>query len=248
MRRIDLVEAELAIHEWGDRRAPTFVFWHALGLDASGRMLDEVAPRIAAHGFHVVAVDGPGFGDSPGLPADGYRVAALAGLVHRLVATLDLEPIVFMGHSWGGAIAVRYAEQHPDQVRALVLLDSGHIDYADLPDVDGGRTAEAWIAEARARDERNAEARGLAMRGLTDRIGDAWPVIEEHAIPTLLLLATEEPHVSQNRAHVARFAEAVPSAEVRWVDGAGHGLLEDVGAPLGDEIAAWLGARVAAAR
>jgi hypothetical protein len=27
---------------------------------------------------------------------------------------------------------------------------------------------------------------------------------------------------------------------VRWVDGASHGIVEDVGAPLGDEIAGWL--------
>jgi len=30
----------------------------------------------------------------------------------------------------------------------------------------------------------------------------------------------------------------------RWVDGAGHGLIDDAGPPLGDEIAAWLRPRV----
>ena len=35
----------------------------------------------------------------------------------------------------------------------------------------------------------------------------------------------------------------MPHAEVRWVDGAGHGIVQDVGAPLGDEIADWLAAR-----
>lgn len=246
MRLVELGDATIAVHEWGDADAPTLFFWHALGLEASGQMLDDVAPRLAAASFHVVAVDGPGFGGSPLLDPESYRVEALARLVHRVVATLDLEPIVFMGHSWGGAIAVRYAAEHPDQVRALVLVDSGHIDYADLGGVDAPRTPAEWVADAAARDPRNAEARGLAMRGLTDRISDAWPVIEEHGVPTLVLLATQEPHVSQNREHIDRFEAALPSAEVRWVEGASHDVLADVGAPLGDEIAGWLTARVTA--
>ena len=104
-----------------------------------------------------------------------------------------------MGHSWGGAVAVRYAAAHPSLVRAVVLLDSGHIDYRDLPDVDADRAPEEWVAEAAARDPRLAEARGKAMHGMTDRVSVAWPVLAEHEIPTLLLLATVDPHGTQNR-------------------------------------------------
>ena len=93
------------------------------------------------------------------------------------------------------------------------------------------RPVEEWVAEVEAReDPRRAEARGRAMSGLTDRVSDAWPVLAEHEIPTLLFLATEPPHVHENRAHIARFEAAVPHAEVRWVEGAGHGMLADVGA------------------
>jgi len=245
MRLVDLGHATIAVHEWGEPEQPTVLFWHALGLEATGRMLEPVAPRLAAAGFHVVALDGPGFGDSPLLPPESYHPDALAELAHRLVATLDLEPLVFMGHSWGGAVAVRYAAAHPTLVRAIVLLDSGHIDYRDLPDVDADRPPEDWVAEAAARDPRLAEARGRAMHGLTERISDGWAVLAEHGIPTLLLLATVDPHGTQNREHVGAFERALPQAEVRWVEGAGHGLLDDVGPPLGDEIAAWLQRRAA---
>ena len=245
MRLVDIGDATIAVHEWGEPEGRTVLFWHALGLDASGRTIEAVAPRIANAGFHVVALDGPGFGDSPLLPSERYRLEALAQLAHRLVATLDLEPLVFMGHSWGGAVAVRYAAAHPSLVRAVVLLDSGHIDYRDLPDVDADRAPEEWVAEAAARDPRLAEARGKAMHGMTDRVSVAWPVLAQHEIPTLLLLATVDPHGSQNREHVGGFEQALPQAEVRWVEGAGHGLLDDVGPPLGDEIAAWLHSRAA---
>jgi hypothetical protein len=78
------------------------------------------------------------------------------------------------------------------------------------------------------------------MMGLVDRVSVAWPVLADRKIPTLLLLATERPHVDQNREHIGRFEAAVPHAEVRWVPDAGHGILADVGPPLGDEIAVWL--------
>ena len=74
----------------------------ALGADASGQGLDLVAQRLAA-GLRVLAVDGPGFGGSPLLRAEAYGLDMLAALVQRLVATLDLEPLFVMGHSWGGA-------------------------------------------------------------------------------------------------------------------------------------------------
>ena len=279
-RLVDLGDAELAVREWGDPGLPAILFWHSLGPAASGALIVEVAPRLTGAGYRIVSVDGPGFGSSPLLPPERYRLDSLVELVRRLVDSLDLAPVTFMGHSWGGAIAVRFAGARPDLVHALILLDSGHIDYRDLPDVDVDRTAEEWIADvleqevtwesreafdrdfrealtrsslelldafyAAARVERgaihgsSAAARGSAMSGLVERVSDAWPVLAEERIPTLLLLASEPPHVDQNRDHIGRFEAAVPHAEVRWVPGAGHGILADVGPPLGDEIADWL--------
>jgi len=279
-RLVDLGDAELAVREWGDAGLPTILFWHSLGPAVSGALIAEVAPRLVEAGWRVVAVDGPGFGASPLLPPERYRMEALVELARGLVTELDLETVTFMGHSWGGAVAVRFAGAYPEQVRALVLLDSGHIDYRELPDVDADRPVEAWIADARERavswesreafedDFReglkrpspelleafltgtraegsallgsNPEAWGAAMASLVERVSVAWPALVEHRIPALLLLATEPPHVDQNREHIARFEAAVPHAEVRWVAGASHGILADVGPPLGDEIAEWL--------
>ncbi len=82
------------------------------------------------------------------------------------MARLELAPLVVMRHSWGGAIAVRYTAAHPENVAGLVLLDSGHIDYGDLPGADVDRSAADWVEEVRARDGRLPEARGRAMHGL----------------------------------------------------------------------------------
>ena len=72
----------------------------------------------------------------------------------RVLAVLDevgLERAALMGHSWGGLVACHVAAAAPGRISALVLLDSGHLDYCDLPDVDPGKPLEAWIADASAR-------------------------------------------------------------------------------------------------
>ena len=196
--------------------------------------------------YRVIVFDMPWHGKSSppvGWENEDYRLTSrdYVRMILEVSAALELDRPVVMGHSWGGAVAVRYAAAHPEDVRAVVLLDSGHLDYCDLPDVDAGRPVEAWIADVEARDDpRRAEARGRAMSGLLDRVSDGWPALAEHGIPTLLFLATEPPHVLENRRHIGRFEAAVPQAEVRWPEGARHGLLADVGPPLGDAIATWL--------
>jgi pimeloyl-ACP methyl ester carboxylesterase len=193
----------LAVHEWGDAADVPLVFWHAPGSDPSGADLAQVAPVLTAAGFRVLAIDDPGFDRSLLPAAEGYRLEELVAALHELVDERELDRPALMGHSWGGAIVVRYSAAHPDDVRALVLLDSGHID-------DG------------------------------ESVSAAWAVLAARELPTLLLLATESPHVEQNRQHIGRFEAAVPHAEVRWVEGAGHGLFAASGPPLHDEIATWL--------
>jgi len=83
-----------------------------------------------------------------------------------------------------------------------------------------------------------AEAMALARSGLLDRLSPAWAGLA--GMPVLLLLATKPPHVDQNREHLPRFQAAVPHADVRWVDGAGHGVIADAGPTLGDEVAEWI--------
>jgi pimeloyl-ACP methyl ester carboxylesterase len=215
-----------------------FFFWHGLGPDADASYFAPVGSVLAGRGYEIHAEDAPGFGTSPALAPEEYRLASLAERVHAL----GLDRPVVSGHSWGGAIVVTYAGLHPENVSALVLFDSGHIDYRDLADVDSDLSVEERIAQIRTQpDPRGAEVRAMAMCGLTDPISDAWVTIAEHEIPTLLFLATVPPHGDQNREHIGRFEAAVPHADVRWLDGATHGIFGEVGdEKLAGEIADFL--------
>jgi pimeloyl-ACP methyl ester carboxylesterase len=257
----------LAVRAWSENGGTPLVFWHALGPCASGAELVELAPRLAASGIAPFSVDGPGFGASP--MASAYDLGSLADLLRATVGELGLERPVLMGHSWGGGVVTTLAGRQPDEARGLVLVDSGHIDYADLPAAtsspapvtwEWGSRAEfnAWLEENLDRPtpeviagyaagvfDRDgkvlgapAEAIARARSGLLDRLSPAWAGLA--GMPVLLLLATKPPHVDQNREHLPRFQAAVPHADVRWVDGAGHGVIADAGPALGDEVAEWI--------
>jgi pimeloyl-ACP methyl ester carboxylesterase len=223
------------VRRFGVRGGAPFVFWHALG---SGAYFEEAGEALGRRGYDVYAVDGPGFGESPALPAEEYRLAALAGQLHEL----GLERPVVAGHSWGGQVAMTYAGLHPENVRALVLFDSGHIDYLDFRDIDPDRSVDDLAAEIRASpNPENAETRAKGMLGLTDRVSLTWPTIAEHRIPVLLFLATEPPAGDLSRLHIGRFQSAIPDADVRWLEGATHDMFGEVGdEQLASDIADWL--------
>lgn len=82
-----------------------------------------VLPALAEN-FRVVAPDMVGFGFSQ-RPADiEYGVQTWADQVVGLMDTLELPTAHLVGNSFGGAIALRIATQHPDRVGKLVLMGS----------------------------------------------------------------------------------------------------------------------------
>ena len=79
-----------------------------------------------------------------------------------LADALELQRLALMGHSWGGSIAVHTAAAHPDRIDALVLLDSGHVDYGALPDVEPDALSTRGSTKARARTWRWPSERAFA--------------------------------------------------------------------------------------
>lgn len=136
----------LQTHELGDPAAPPLVFLHALGIGTSGRYVAEIAPLL---GRRVIGVDAPGFGRTPAVEPEGYELSAYLPLLLEVLDDLGIERPALMGHSWGGLLACHLAAAASDRVSALVLLDSGHLDYADQPGFDPDQPLEAWVERAR---------------------------------------------------------------------------------------------------
>jgi pimeloyl-ACP methyl ester carboxylesterase len=89
------------------------------GLPGTAEDWNEVTPLLAGH--RTIAIDRPGFGYSSG----GYikfdrQIEIIDALLHRLHVS---RPIL-VGHSYGGTMALAFAERYPSELRALVLVDA----------------------------------------------------------------------------------------------------------------------------
>jgi pimeloyl-ACP methyl ester carboxylesterase len=82
-----------------------------------------VLPALAEN-FRVLAPDMVGFGFSERPANIEYGVQTWADQVVGLMDTLEVPKAHLVGNSFGGAIALRIATQHPDRVGKLVLMGS----------------------------------------------------------------------------------------------------------------------------
>jgi pimeloyl-ACP methyl ester carboxylesterase len=78
------------------------------------------ANALAERGIGSVALDLPGFGASPAPDVAG-GARHYADLILPALREIASEPVVIVGHSFGGRVAVVLASQHPELVQSLVL-------------------------------------------------------------------------------------------------------------------------------
>ncbi len=119
--------AAVALHGWRrDHRDFDLVLGG--GAARSGLLSAAVTPEIArsaddsplADGpLPSIALDLPGFGGTPA-PERAWGSPEYGEAVGRLLDQLD-QPVVLVGHSFGGRVAVQVAAARPDAVRGLVL-------------------------------------------------------------------------------------------------------------------------------
>ena len=111
-----------------------------------------VAEMLASGGRRVLLLHQRGTGMSADAVSCRDRMN-LAGAVADLEALrigLKLEKLTIAGHSWGGMLAMAYAQKYPDRVASLLLLDTGPMDHSAYP------TEEAAVRARLTPTERTA--------------------------------------------------------------------------------------------
>jgi pimeloyl-ACP methyl ester carboxylesterase len=112
------------IAEAGNPVKPAVLLVHGLGNNAH-RDWRATVPALAAE-FRVLLLDLPGFGASEAL-ARRYSFPDLAGVIQEVSEHFAVKRFALVGHSLGGAVSLYFAQQHPELLERLVLVDAAGI-------------------------------------------------------------------------------------------------------------------------
>ena len=131
-------------------------------------MWNDAMPAIADAGWRAVAPDFAGYGDSEPDPPGTWERHIES--VERFRSELGIEECVLVVHDWGGLVGMRWACEHPDAVRALVISSTGF-----FPDGRWHGMAKALREPGTGEqlvDGLNREGFGAVMRGSSTGMTD----------------------------------------------------------------------------
>ena len=129
-RFVRLADGDMHLVEDGRPGTPALLLIH--GSAGSTAWWDPVVPALAG-ACRVIRVDLLGHGRSSS-PARGYDIPAHAGRVGAALDRLGVGRVPVIGHSMGCMVATALAEQRPDMVAGLALIDMGPSLDAASPD------------------------------------------------------------------------------------------------------------------
>lgn len=91
-------------------------------------------PALAAAGYHAVAPDVRGYGDTDAPhEIEAYSMKNLTGDITGLLDALGEKTAVIAGHDWGAPMAWNSAVLHPDRFRAIIALSVPYLPRGPLP-------------------------------------------------------------------------------------------------------------------
>ena len=113
--------ARVHFRDRGPRNAPTLVLLH--GSNASLFTWEPWASRLD-NSFRVVTLDLQGHGLTGAVPSRDYSEQGMVNLVAAFTRRLGVARFALGGNSMGGAVAARFAEEFPERVTQLILVDA----------------------------------------------------------------------------------------------------------------------------
>ena len=223
----------LYVEQYGPENGPNVVLLHhGLG---SAKAWREQIPALTDAGYHVVAYDRWGYGESEARV--GLDLPTFSSDVNDLFSLLVQEGIhraALVGHSDGGTIALYFSAQHHNLVSCLVTV-AAHI------------YVESSMESAIMSIERDFETDEHFRTGLQYVHGekyeavfhnwfDGWhriesrswdlrPVLGKIICPSLIVQGEADEHATPQ--HARDIAEAIQGAELWFVPGAGHMLPQE---------------------
>jgi len=201
----------------------------------------EIQRLLTENGYRVYVPDLPGFGKSPP-PAAVWGIVEYADFVYEFGQKMQLEKFVLLGHSFGGQIAIQFAQKYPQKLEKLILVAA-----AGVRRKAGWRTKLLkYIAKIVSfvlylgpfRDLRNSirnflymalrrkdymKAQGI-MRDVFVKVvrQDMTPLFGQVTPPTLIIWGDKDPLTPVRDAYSMK--EGIPQATLEIMQDRGHAL------------------------
>jgi pimeloyl-ACP methyl ester carboxylesterase len=185
--------------------------------------------------YEVVAPDLPGRGGSD--PAGDPSIEGYAETVSGVVRRSGKRKVFLVGHSMGGAVAIKVALDHPERLKGLILVGtSAYLEALALtPDVLLWAVAvmphkfKGMFFSNQVTDEALAIARGDVRRcSLETVLGDFAACrrydfrggLKKLGLPTLILCGNEDMITPLH--HSKRLQREIPGSTLEVIEKAGH--------------------------
>jgi proline iminopeptidase len=109
---------------YGDHKNQALIFLHGGPGYNSYSFEFSNAELLSKRGYYVIVFDQRGCGRSEKARLDTYTFPNAVKDVHDIIANYKISSPVLLGHSYGGTLAVRYAETYPSEVKSVLLIDA----------------------------------------------------------------------------------------------------------------------------
>ena len=152
-------------------------------------------PRLAT-GFRVLAPDMVGFGFTQRPASMDYNLKTWSDQIVGFLDALGIERASLVGNSFGGAIALQVASQHPDRVSRLALMGAVGVPFPITEGLD-----EVWGYEPSVE----------AMRKIMDYFAFSRALITDE-LAEVRYRASVEPGFQES------YSAMFPAPRQRWVD------------------------------
>ncbi len=211
------------------------VYLHGWGCDrAIFTSLQEALQDLGKH----VLIDFPGFGSSS-FPPSAWGTVEYMECLHRFLDKKQTIPCVFICHSFGGRVALRFAEKFSHQIKGLILISSAGIKKKVplkkklrvistrslarlcskiIPGTIGQRIKQTLYNKIASSDYKNAgKLRPILVKIVNEDLSDLLPGI---TVPTLIINGSEDVDTPPEMGR--RMAELIPNATFVELPGFGH--------------------------
>jgi len=222
----------------------SLVFLHGVG--GGHHAWDRQLPWFAERGYASHAWDQPGYGESA--TVEPYDLEQVAAALRRLIDALGEGPVVLVGHSMGGFVALETYARHPEVVKALVLgftsaaFGGAGSDFARqfvaerVSLLDAGKSmadVAAKLMPTMAGSKSDAAGLALAQRVMASvppatyrkavtllTTFDRRALLPAIKVPTLLVAGSDDR--TAPASVMERMAAKIPGAEYALLEGCGH--------------------------